>query len=277
MALSPPASGVPIPILVPSVLGLPRGAAAADGMGSGDAATRALEGAIGVAWAENQQLRAAIARVNETTPLFPYKYEMESKVCVHGCDADATEVVVPAGPVAKPVQVRDCHGRQEKTVLRIGGNPGVLMIEMSSNLRVISNCTEDLVLSGCEAVELVLGVNPPRVTLLACKNCIVVVPKYNWHNAVHSVGCYDVSVPIDVSVLAIDASALEGVVKSAIDVGSGDASERILLQNRVAVLAIDVSSGDAAASASERILLPDLLRTSVRLARQPGNVAVPIS
>ena len=62
MALSPSSSAVPPSILAPSVLALPRGASEVGGAG-GDAAVWDLEGAVRVARNENQQLRAAIARV----------------------------------------------------------------------------------------------------------------------------------------------------------------------------------------------------------------------
>ena len=62
MALSP-SSSIPQSILAPTVLAIPRGVPEVGGAGDGDAAMWAFEGAIRVARDENQQLRAAIARV----------------------------------------------------------------------------------------------------------------------------------------------------------------------------------------------------------------------
>ena len=63
MALSPTSSAPPPSILAPNVLAIPRNAPEVGGAGNGDAAMWAFEGAIRVARDENQQLRAAIARV----------------------------------------------------------------------------------------------------------------------------------------------------------------------------------------------------------------------
>jgi hypothetical protein len=226
MALSPPHSSAPPGILPPSVLSVSYGAGnrGVSGWPKGPG----LDQALREAREENQLLRTAISRVNQTIPLFPYIYETATKLIVHGCDADAVEVIVPITAPGKTNHVRDCHGRPEKTVMRIGGAPGVLLIEHSSNLRVHASDCQDIVLSGCEAVELVLGIDPPRVALLACKSCIVVVPRHSWHNAVHSVGCADISI-------------------------------------------IAVGASDSSSSTSERILLPDMLRTAVRLGKTPPS------
>lgn len=143
---------------------------------------------------ENQRLAESIAAWENLMSPVPSVYETSDNHVIEGFDFDDT-IYLPPRTSKKPVHIRCCTSKYSHGIIEIAGLTDTLFVEISSNVRImVSAVLKNIVVVGCSNIELVIGGNPPKVVLLASKNCTLVACKDTWTAPWQSIGCTDISV-----------------------------------------------------------------------------------
>jgi len=106
----------------------------------------------------NDESRAPAQRygldwLRESMPVIPFQYETEEKAYVHGVLPDGEDCVVAPLYAGKTVHLRDCHGGDVKTTVHVHGSEHPLIVEHSSNLRIVSLGIGSIHAIGCRDIE----------------------------------------------------------------------------------------------------------------------------
>jgi hypothetical protein len=95
----------------------------------------------------------ALEWLRESMPVIPFQYETLFGAYVHGVIPDGEDCVVAPLNEGKTVHLRDCHGGSVKTNLHIHGTDHPLIVEHSSNLRIVSLGAASIHAVGCHDIE----------------------------------------------------------------------------------------------------------------------------